>query len=132
MKKITFTLLVFICTFATVFTSCSKNEESTIITGNTSYYDGEYSGERFNLTIDGNKIINAKALIKFGDANNFKVTLSGVPSSSKDIEWDATINENNAASGEFKSPDGTSYSYTLSFDGLYGIVQLSIICKSIQ
>lgn len=131
MKKLFVFTIVLAGVFTTAITSCSHDVKDSIETGNTSYYDGEYSGEQLSLTIDEKVALDSKATIIFSDNNSFKTIIRDFPDAKSDITFSGIMDDNSVATGSFEISGGIKYSYTLYFNGFYGKVQLVIVCKKL-
>lgn len=133
MKKIVlFAVIMLVSLFTATIISCSNDEKNSIETGNTSYYDGEYSGDQLSLTIDEKAVTDSKATIKFSDNKNFKAVVSGFPNASSDISFNGVLNDRGVATGSFETSNKVKYNYNLGFNGLYGKVKLIMVCKKVE
>lgn len=133
MKKIVlFAVIMLVSLFTATITSCSNDEKNSIETGNTSYYDGDYSGDQLSLTIDEKSAADSKVTIKFSDNKNFKAVVSGFPDANSDINFDGVIDDNGVATGNFETSNKVKYNYNLGFNGLYGKVKLIMVCKKVE
>ena len=132
MKKIFIFTIVLAGLFATAITSCSKDANGSIETGNTSYSDGEYSGDQLSLTVDEKVALDSKATIKVSNDNSFKTIISDFPDAKSDVTISGMMDDNSVATGSFEISGGAKYVYTLYFNGFYGKVQLVIVCKKVE